>query len=299
MTNLRCGFVAIVGAPSVGKSTLLNRILGEKVAITAAKPQTTRHRILGVLTEPQGQLIFWDTPGLHLSERLLNQELVSLAKHALAEADAILWIVDAVRRGVDHHLAKDLVSSVNKPLIVAINKVDKVPTEARARLDSLASALDPGPGGEVLKISAKTGLGLYNLKNRLYEILPPQGLLYPPDTLTDASLRTLAAELIREEAFRLTSQEVPYATAVTVEEFKEPDDKRDYFYLSATIHVEKPNQKKMVIGKGGQTVKAIGQTARRNMEKLLDSKVVLNLFVRVTKDWSKNLKRIKEFGYGD
>jgi GTP-binding protein Era len=298
MIETRCGFVAIVGAPSVGKSTLLNRFLGEKIAITASKPQTTRHRILGVLTEPKGQLIFWDTPGLHLSERLLNLELISLAKSALAEADVVLWVVDAVRRGVDHHLSRDLIRAVKKPQVVVINKVDKVPKENRPRLEQLARALTPEAPGEAFLVSAKTGLGLFNLKNKLYELLPPHELLYPPDALTDQPIRTLAGEIIREEIFRLTSQEIPYSSAVTVEEFKEPGEGRDYFYVSATIHVEKPNQKKAVIGKGGQMVKNVGQGARRNLEKLLDAKVFLNLFVRVTKNWSKSARDLKEFGYG-
>ncbi|MDR0548673.1 MAG: GTPase Era [Deltaproteobacteria bacterium] len=294
----RCGFVAIVGAPSVGKSTLLNRFLGEKISITAAKPQTTRHRILGVLTEPKGQLIFWDTPGLHLSERLLNLELIALAKSALADADVVLWVVDAVRRGVDHHLAQDLIRSVNQPLVVALNKVDKVAKDNRPRIELLAKSLDPGPRGAVFQISAKSGLGLFRLKNKLYDLLPSQNLLYPSDTLTDRPLRSLAAELIREEIFRLTNQEIPYSTAVTIEEFKEPHEKNDHYYLNATVHVEKPNQKKVIIGQGGQTIKLVGQGARRRLEELLDAKVFLNLFVRVTKNWTKNLKHIREFGYG-
>ncbi|MDR1873224.1 MAG: GTPase Era [Deltaproteobacteria bacterium] len=299
MINTHCGFVAIVGAPSVGKSTLLNKLIGEKVAITAAKPQTTRRRILGVLTEPKGQLIFWDTPGLHLSERLLNQELVNLAKSALTEADVVLWVVDAIRRGVDHHLARDMVRTVNKPLIVAINKVDKVDKEAKAGLEYLAKSLKLDPTVSVFLTSAKTGLGLYNLKNELYNLLPSHDLLYPPDTLTDQPIRSLAAELVREEIFRMTSQEIPYSTAVNVEEFKEPSKEQPYFYISAIVHVEKPNQKKMLIGQNGQTLKSIGQAARKNLERLLDGRVFLNLFVRVTKNWTKSLKDIKEFGYGE
>jgi GTP-binding protein Era len=283
----------------VGKSTLLNRLLGEKVAITASKPQTTRHRILGVLTEPHGQLIFWDTPGLHLSERLLNQEMISLSKAALADADVVLWVVDAIKRGLDHHLARDMTKAVNKPLIVAINKVDKVPKEGQALLDQLTKSLNPGSRGSVFQVSAKSGHGLYELKNELYKSLPPQELLYPPDTLTDQPLRVLVGEMVREAVFRLTSQEIPYATAVTVEEFNEPFDKNPFYFISATIHVEKENQKKMVIGHTGKSLKAIGQTARLSLEKFLDCRVFLRLFVRVTKDWSKHPQKLQEFGYAE
>jgi GTP-binding protein Era len=301
MTDLHCGFVAIVGAPSAGKSTLLNRLLGEKVAIVAAKPQTTRHRILGVLTEPRGQLIFWDTPGLHQAEKLLNREMVAKSQAALAEGDVILWVVDAVKRGPDHRVAQSMVQSAaakKKPVIVAVNKMDKLNKAAQAALAPLLHELDPGPLGTVIEVSAKTGLGIYALKNELYNRLPPQNLLYPEETLTDQSLRIMAAEMIREAVFRLTSQEIPYATAVTVEEFKEPVDHKGYF-IQATIHVEKINQKKMVIGQNGQMLKNIGTTARLSLEKFLGEKVFLELFVRVTKDWSKNPKEIKEFGYSD
>jgi GTP-binding protein Era len=298
MSVSHCGFVALVGAPSSGKSTLLNRLLGEKVAITAAKPQTTRHRILGVLTEPPGQLIFWDTPGLHVSDRLMNLEMMALTKSSLAEADVVLWVVDAVKRGLDHRLAKDMIQSVTKPLVVAINKVDKFDQESRSRLDNVARELELENLARILLISAKTGQGIFQLKSELYELLPTQHPLYPADTLTDQPLRILAAELVREAVFRLTSQEIPYATAVTVDEFNEPDE-RGFYFINATIHVEKPNQKKMIIGQGGQSLKKIGQAARLSLEKLLDSRVFLHLFVRVTKDWSKRPKDLKEFGYGD
>ncbi|MDR1609015.1 MAG: GTPase Era [Deltaproteobacteria bacterium] len=297
MSDSHCGFVAIVGAPNSGKSTLLNRLIGEKVAITAAKPQTTRHRILGVLTEPPGQLIFWDTPGLHISEKLLNQEMMSLTKSSLADSDVVLWVVDGYKRGLDHRLAQEMIQTLKKPVVVGINKTDKFDAEGKIGLEKLARELVFNDGASML-ISAKTGLGLFRLKSELYSRLPSQKPLYPPDTLTDQPLRSLAAELVREAVFRLTSQEIPYATAVSIEEFKEPDE-RGFYFINATIHVEKPNQKKMIIGQGGQTLKNIGQAARLNLEKLVDSRVFLRLFVRVTKDWSKKSKDIKAFGYGD
>jgi GTP-binding protein Era len=227
--------------------------------------------------------------------------MLSRAQSALAEGDVILWVVDGLKRGPDHRVAQAMVHQEvqkKKPVIVAINKVDKLTKGGRALLAPLSHELDPGPTGKVIEISAKTGLGIYALKNELYHRLPPQNNLYPPETLTDQPLRTLAAEMIREAVFRLTSQEIPYATAVTVDEFKEPSDHRGYG-INATIHVEKTNQKKMVIGQGGQMLKNIGQTARINLEKFLGEKVFLSLFVRVTKDWSKNIREIKEFGYGD
>ncbi|MDR1395452.1 MAG: GTPase Era [Deltaproteobacteria bacterium] len=299
MEPFRCGFAAIAGAPSAGKSTLLNRLLGEKVAIVAAKPQTTRHRILGVLTEPEAQLIFWDTPGIHQAPKLLNQEMLARTQSALAECDVILWVVDALRRGIDHRTAREMIQpwiDKKKPVIAAVSKVDRLTKAGRRDLAPLLKELDPGPPGLVLEISGKTGLGLYSLKKELCLRLPVQECLYPEDTLTGQTLRTMAAEMIREAVFRLTGQEIPSASAVTVEEFQERP-LEETCLIKAAIHVEKTSQKKMVIGLGGRKLRDIGQTARLSLEKFLGRKVYLELFVRVTEDWTKNPRLLQEFGY--
>jgi GTP-binding protein Era len=302
--SAKCGFVAIIGAPNAGKSTLLNRYLDQKVAITAPKPQTTRHRILGVRTEARLQIIFWDTPGYHSSEKALNRGMVSRALAALADADVCLWLVDGRRRGAEHAEVLELVKGLppEKGLVAAINKTDAISAGA---LSELAAALSGAlPGRRVLPVSAKTGRGLGALKRALARLLPDGPLLYPDDALTDQPMRLLAAEFVREAVFRLTRQELPYSTAVTVDEYTEPaapegGREAGKTYIAATIHVEKENQKAIMIGRKGALLQEIGRTARLNIERLVGGPVYLELFVRITKDWSRSLKTVRDFGYGD
>lgn len=293
----KAGFVAIVGAPNAGKSTLLNHLLGEKVAIVTAKPQTTRHRILGVLTEPEAQLVFWDTPGLHDPEKaLLNQEMMNRALAALEDSDLSLWVVDALKRGREHQTALEVVTANKKrPLIVALNKVDAEPDKARLLplIQEIQAAAEPRV---IIPVSAKTGDGLRPLINEIIARLPGNPPFYPEDTLTDQPERVIAAEMVREAVFKLTSQEIPYSTAVTIDEFKEEPN---IINISATIHVEKESQKGVIIGKSGAMLKKIGQTARLNIERLVGGRVFLKLFVRTTRDWSKKKSTLLEFGYGD
>ncbi|MDR3038757.1 MAG: GTPase Era [Candidatus Adiutrix sp.] len=293
----RAGFVAIAGAPNAGKSTLLNRLLGEKVAIVTPKPQTTRHRILGVLTEPSAQVIFWDTPGLHEPGRLpLNRAMVNRALTALDDSDLILWVVDGRRRGREHQVALEAVRDKGAGrLVAAVNKTDATPdkTSLLPIMAEIEAAVQPLV---IVPISARTGDGLTALLGELIRRLPENPLFYPEDTLTDQPERVIAAEMIREAVFRLTDREVPYATAVTVDEFK---TEKTLVRLAATIHVERESQKGIVIGAGGDRLKQIGRSARLELEHLLGTRVFLKLFVRATRDWSRKRATLTEFGYGD
>lgn len=295
----KAGFVAIVGAPNAGKSTLMNHILGEKVAIVTSKPQTTRHRILGVHTQsaPPAQIVFWDTPGLHTPGKvLLNQEMMKRALAALTDSDLALWVVDALKRGREHETALEAVLQNRcRPLIVAVNKVDAEPD--KTRLLPLIKDIERLAAPEIIvPVSARTGDGIPLLLAEIIKILPENPPFYPEDALTDQPERVIAAEMVREAVFRLTSQEIPYSTAVTIDEFKEEPD---IVNISATIHVEKESQKGVIIGAKGAMLKKIGQTARINIERLVGSKVFLRLFVRTTRDWSKKRSTLLEFGYQD
>jgi GTP-binding protein Era len=288
---------AIVGAPNAGKSTLLNRLLGEKVAIVTAKPQTTRHRILGVLSRRSAQLIFWDTPGLHEPGGLpLNREMMNRAMAAWGDSDLALWVVDGLKRGREHRLALEAVRPFAPDrLLVVINKIDAL-SDKTALLPLLAEIESGVRPAALVPVSARTGDGLAALEEEIVRLLPENPPFYPLDTLTDQPERVIAAEMIREAVFRLTNREVPYATAVTLDEFKAESG---LTRLSATIHVEKDSQKGIVIGAGGARLKSIGQAARRELERFLGSKVFLQLFVRATRDWSRKRSTLLEFGYTD
>lgn len=296
-TPYKAGFVAIIGAPNAGKSTFLNHVLGEKVAAVTAKPQTTRHRILGVMTEEQSQIIFWDTPGLHEPHQgLLNREMMNRALAALEDSDLALWVVDALHRGREHQTALEVAAGAGKrPLIVALNKVDALPD--KSLLLPLIQEIEAAAAPKVIvPVSAKKGDGIKTLLAEIEKLLPESPPFYPEDTLTDQPERVIAAEMVREAVFKLTSQEIPYSTAVTIDEFKE---ETSLVSISATIHVEKESQKGVIIGKGGAMLKKIGQSARINIERLVGNKVFLKLFVRTTRDWSKKKSTLLEFGYGD
>jgi GTP-binding protein Era len=295
----RAGFAVIFGAPNAGKSTLLNRILGEKVAAVAAKPQTTRHRILGVLTRPGAQLAFFDTPGYHESEKLLNKGIISRALAALADADAVLFLADGLHRGAEHEAALKLVEGKERSrLVCAVSKADLAPEkEVRPVEEELAAAL---PGAPVLPVSAKTGLNVKKIVSLLADRMPPGPALFPEDALTDQPMRLIAAEFVREAVIRLTRDEIPYSTAVTVDRYEEPvEGGGRKTYIAATIHVEKENQKMIVIGAGGRKLQAIGTTARASIERLVGGPVYLELFVRTTRDWTKNKSSLQDFGYRD
>lgn len=288
----RSGFVGILGAPNAGKSTLLNRILEEKVAITSSKPQTTRHRILGVWTGDDAQVIFLDTPGVHKAKDLLNRELVAQALSVLDDVDVILFMVEPGKREADESLVMDALKSVNKPILLAINKIDVLSKpDILPIIDSYNKKMNLAA---TVPISALTGDNVPALLDEIIKHLPAGPQYYPPDTLTDQPEKFIAAEMIREQVFRLTGKEIPYSTAVTVEEFKE-DEK--LIRISAQIHLERESQKKIVIGKGGSKLKEIGTAARKDIERMTGVKVFLDLFVRIQKNWSKDPHALRRFGY--
>jgi len=289
----RSGFVSIVGAPNVGKSTLLNRILGQKVAITSPKPQTTRHRILGIWTTPEAQVIFQDTPGIHQAESLFNQRMLQIALSSLSDADVILFLVEPGRRSADQELAMDSLRGQDRPVILVLNKIDTLPKESLLPwMDELSRELSPAA---LVPISALTGENLPNLLREIVARLPEGPQYYPPETMTDQPERVIAAEMIREQVFHQMRQEIPYATTVTVESFKE--DRPDLIRIEATIHVERDSQKGILIGKKGESLKKIGTAARKDIERLTGTKVYLELFVRVEKNWSRDPRALRRFGY--
>ena len=294
----RCGFIALIGRPNVGKSTLLNTLVGENLAIVTPKPQTTRTRLIGIKTLSQAQLIFVDTPGIHShTGSLLNRHMVELALGALQETDMVLFLVDA-QRGIvdgDEKIAARL-SGLSTPVIGVVNKIDVLPRPALLPvLERLAGLL---PGREVVPVSALHDTNTAELLSTLTQPLPVGPALYPSDELTDQSERMLAQEMIREQLFFNTQQEIPYATAAVIEEFTERPDRR-LLVIRAAIHVERASQKAIVIGRGGARLKKIGQAARRRLEAFFGCKVFLELFVKVSKGWTNRPGMLHELGLSE
>jgi len=289
----RSGFVAIFGRPNAGKSTLLNRILGQKIAIVTPKPQTTRRRLLGVKTDPAWQIVFIDTPGYHRASGLLNERMVENALKALPDADVILWMIDAEvgPDGLETEIAQKLPG--RRSVVIALNKVDKVRKELLLPMIQRMSQL--APGADLIPVSALTGEGVPELMKSLVRELPEGPRFYSSDTLTNESERGLIAEFVREKVMLQTRQEVPYSVAVTVDSFEEKPD-RNLSVIRATIHVERDSQKGILIGRGGQKLKVIGAGARRDAERLLGTRVFLELFVRVQREWTKRRGAFDEFG---
>jgi GTP-binding protein Era len=294
-SDFKSGYVAIAGTPNAGKSTLLNRMLGEKISITSKKPQTTRNRILGVLHRPDAQMVFFDTPGVFHAKDKLNARIVDIAFSAVADADLILVVIDVAQPDIKAEgLLVDRLQDQNKPVILALNKIDLV--EKSGLLESIDKWADTYEFHDVVPISAKNGIQINELILAMISVLPQGPPYFPEDTLTDASERFLAAEMIREQVFRLTGEEIPYATAVTVDAFKEKS-RGDLVKIEATIHLERDSQKGIVIGKSGSKLKQIGVQSREQIEHMLGAKVYLKLFVRVQKNWRKDTRAIKRFGY--
>ncbi len=293
--DFKSGFVAIVGAPNVGKSTLLNHMLGQKISITSKKPQTTRNRILGVLDRPGVQFVFLDTPGVHHASKPLNVRIVEVALSALADVDVILLMADVTspQPEAEALMVKKLKSQKTK-VILALNKIDKV--ENATLLAEIKRWSQLHDFNAIVPISALRGLQVDDLVDAMEAILPQGPPMYPPGSLTDMPERFIAGEMIREKAFRLTGEEIPYSVAVTIDEFKE-EKEGALIRISATIHVERDSQKGMVIGKGGRKLKEIGQAARKEIQRMVGAKVFLKLFVRVQKNWSKDTRALRRFGY--
>lgn len=294
-TPFRSGFVSIIGRPNVGKSTLLNRILGEKIVITSDKPQTTRNRIQGIHNVPGAQIVFIDTPGIHQARSRLNKYMVDVALSSIREVDLVLFLVEANQKpGEQEQEIIDVLAGTTAPVFLVINKVDM--TEKGSVLERIAAYKDRYPFREIVPVSAQTGDGVDRLVALVRDILPEGPVYFPDDILTDVPERFIAAEIIREKVFRLTRDEIPYATAVEVDSFKERED-GGLVSIAATITVERDSQKGIIIGKKGAMLKKIGSAARVEIEHLLNTKVFLELFVRVRKDWSEDARMLKELGY--
>lgn len=293
--EFRSGFVAILGAPNAGKSTLLNRMLGQKISITSKKPQTTRNRILGVVHSPTAQMVFLDTPGIHRAKTPLNVRIVDAALATLSEADLVLLVADVQTpdKGSERLLLEKLAQQ-KTPVVLALNKIDRVRRPELLKTIEQWSARFPFFA--VVPISAKTGEQVNPLQQAMEASLPPGPPFFPPESLTDLPLRFIAAEMIREKVIRLTGQEIPYAVAVTIDVFKE-EKQGALVRIHATIHVERASQKGIVIGRQGAKLKQIGEAARKEIEVMLETRIFLKLFVRVQKNWTKDTKALRKFGY--
>ncbi|MBP1751315.1 MAG: GTP-binding protein Era [Geobacteraceae bacterium] len=291
----RSGFVSIIGRPNVGKSTLLNRMLGDKIAITSDKPQTTRNRVHGICNRHDAQVIFIDTPGIHQARSSLNRYMVETALTSLNGVDLVLFLVEADSSSVGRETPiLDILKETEVPVILVLNKIDR--TEKEKLLELIASFAPLYPFREIIPVSALQGDGVERLIDLVCRYLPEGPRYFPEDILTDQPERFIVAEIIREKVFRMTRDEVPYSVAVTIESFKERDDGR-LISIAAVINVERDSQKGIIIGKRGDMLKKIGMQARKDIEQLLGSRVFLELFVRVTRDWSESKKMLKEFGY--
>lgn len=290
----RSGFVAIVGRPNVGKSTLLNQLLGEKIAIVTPKPQTTRNRIRGIKTVANAQIVLLDTPGIHRAHSVMNRRMVETALKTLDEVDGVLWLVDA-STGIgreDEDIARTLSRSETAALIL-LNKVDSV---AKGKLLPLMERLaELLPGREIVPVSALKGEGVALLLDLIIKQLPEGPRYYPEEELTDQTERFLAAEIIREKVFLLTREEIPYGTAVTVEEFSEKEA-RNLIVIKATIHADRDSHKPILIGKKGSMLKEIGKRAREELELLLGCRIFLELFVKVHRGWTEDPNALAELG---
>jgi GTP-binding protein Era len=295
--GFKSGYVAIIGRPNVGKSTLINRVLGQKLCITSRRPQTTRHRILGIKTTDDSQLIYVDTPGLHTeSKRAMNRYMNRAAASSIDDVDVILFVVDGLNwTSEDAQVLERLKKSAVAPVILVLNKVDKLADKAMLlpQIEKLSKQYD---FANVVPISARRGMNVDQLEDEIKQFIPLGDLIYPEDQLTDRSSRFLAAELVREKLFRQLGQELPYSLTVEIEEFKQEDT---IYRIGAVIYVERSGQKSIVIGKKGELLKAVGKEARIEMESLFDSKVFLRLWVKVRDGWSDNDRMLRSLGYND
>lgn len=290
--QFRSGFVAITGAPNAGKSTLLNRLLGEKLSITSRKPQTTRNRILGVVHNQQSQIVLIDTPGVHKSAAPLNARMVETALSAIGDVDVVLLMIDVSHPDIssEQFIIKKL-KNLNKPVVLALNKIDRIKKPVLlSYIDNWSKAFS---FEAIVPISAKHGDQIDELVILLEKLLPEGPSLFPEDVVTDLPERFFVAEMVREKIFRLTGDEIPYSVAVTVDSFS---DKKNVVLIDATIHVERDSQKGIIIGKGGSKLKQIGEDSRNEIERMLEKKVFLKLFVRVQKNWSRDTRAIRNFG---
>jgi len=294
--DFRCGYVALVGRPNVGKSTLMNRILGQKLSIVTAKPQTTRQRIAGIKTTERGQVIYIDTPGIHLAaRRALNRYMNRIAQASFHDVDLILFLVEAGRwTAQDEHVARSL-AKVDVPVVLVVNKIDRVADKAEL-LQFIAEEVQAERFSRVLLIAARTGDGVADLEDAVLSVLPFSRPFYDENQFTDRSERFLAAELIREPLMERLHRELPYSLAVEIEEFRRVDD---LLRIGAVVWVERESQKQIVIGKGGNVLKSVGTRARHALQELFGEKVFLRLWVKVSRDWSDSERALRQFGYDE
>ncbi|MCI8297517.1 MAG: GTPase Era [Lachnospiraceae bacterium] len=295
MQEKKSGFVTLIGRPNVGKSTLMNRLIGQKIAITSSKPQTTRNKIQTVYTDERGQIVFVDTPGIHKAKNKLGQYMVDVAEHTLRDVDVIVWLVEPTTfiGAGERHIAEQL-GGVDTPVILAINKVDTLKDHDEI-LGFIAAYKDICPFAEIVPLSALKGKNTDLLLELLFKYVPEGPQFYDEDTVTDQPMRQIAAELVREKALRLLDDEIPHGIAVTIEKMKAR--KNGLYDIEASIICERDSHKGIIIGKGGSMLKRIGTEARKEIEDMLEAKVNLNLWVKVRKEWRDSEIYMKNYGY--
>ena len=292
----RCGYVAIVGRPNVGKSTLLNHILGQKISITSRKPQTTRHQVLGIKTEDNHQVIFVDTPGLHRGEdKAINRYMNKAASSAIRDVDLVLFLVDRTAWTEEDQMVLEHVKRAKLPTLLVVNKVDLL-EDKNVLLPHLQALADRGEFEAIVPVSALRQRNVDSLEQEIIKYLPESAHFYPEEQITDRSQRFLAAEIVREKIMRQLGDELPYAVTVEIEEFALEGE---VAHISALILVERNGQKKIIIGEKGSRLRSIGTDARKDMERLFDCKVMLRLWVKVKSGWSDDERALRSLGYDD
>jgi len=296
MNKGHCGYVAIIGRPNVGKSTLLNYLLGQKLSITSRKPQTTRHRLLGIKTEGNNQIIYVDTPGLHQGQHnAMNRYLNRAAKSSIEGVDVIVWLVEALRWTEEDNFVLNALEQTDVPVILGVNKIDKVSAQQKL-LPYLQEAATKRNFAEIFPISALKGKNLLELQAQITSRLPISAWIFPEDQITDRTERFLCAEIVREKLVRRLGAELPYRITVQIELFSTG---KKLTHISALIWVERHGQKVIVVGKKGQVLKAVGEEARKEMETLLNCKIFLQLWVKVKAGWCDNERALRQLGYSD
>lgn len=295
-SNFHSGFISIIGRPNVGKSTFLNRVIGQKIAIMSDKPQTTRNKIQGVLTRENSQMIFIDTPGIHKPKHKLGEFMMKVAKNTLREVDLIMFMVNAEEKiGKGDEFILEMLSETKTPVFLVINKIDKIhPDELMEIIESYKNRFE---FAEIVPISALEGNNVENLLQSIEKYLPEGPQYYPSDQVTDHPERFIISELIREKVLHLTREEIPHSIAVVIEKIRRDEENENLIHVHATIMVERDSQKGIVIGKRGALLKEIGTLARKDIEMLLGSKVYLELWVKVQKDWRNKSAYLRDFGY--
>lgn len=294
---MKSGFVSFIGRPNAGKSTLLNRLVGEKVAIVSDKPQTTRTRILGVRNYPDAQVVFLDTPGIHRPLHRMNVRMVDAAVQTIGEVDVLGLVVDVTESiGRGDRYVFDLVKDATAPVFLILNKIDLI---KKVKLLPLIDAYSKeGTFAEIIPVSASTGVNVDRLERALIDRLPEGPALYPEDYLTDQPERVMASEIVREKVLQFTHAEIPFSSAVVVERFEEPTEPKGLLRLFCTIVVERESQKPIVVGRNGEMIKRIGTAAREELERFFATRVFLDLHVRVRADWREDERVLRELGVG-